>query len=256
MFGYVRICKEELNNDDYDRFRAYYCGLCKAIGKISGSARLGLSYDMTCLLVLLSAVLETEDEISPRRCMLHPGKKQNIIISNSVVEYVAGISVLLAYRKSEDDLRDEKTPKALAGYITHKKAFGKILNDFSDYDEKISENLKKLSVLEKEKCSDSDMVADCFAKICEVIFTPDFIKDAGTRTALAWLGYNMGRWIYLIDAFDDLEKDLGKAYNPFSDRIKNPKTDFLKLAGELEVTLTYTLANISAYTEIIIETIR
>ena len=101
-------------------------------------------------------------------------------------------------------------------------------------------------MLEKEKCSDSDMVADCFAKICEVIFTPDFIKDAGTRTALAWLGYNMGRWIYLIDAFDDLEKDLGKAYNPFSDRIKNPKTDFLKLAGELEVTLTYTLANISA----------
>ena len=102
--------------------------------------------------------------------------------------------------------------------------------------------LKKLSELEKSNCCEPDETADCFARICEIIFTPDFITDEKTGQILSWMGYNIGRWIYLLDALDDLKDDIKhNSYNPFKDRYKDEK-----LAENTESTLTYNLANIAA----------
>ena len=76
--------------------------------------------------------------------------------------------------------------------------------------ESIKKCLDNLSCLEKEKCSEIDETADCFAKILEILFTPDFIENENTKRTLSWLGYNIGRWIYIIDAYNDLEKDIKK----------------------------------------------
>lgn len=247
MFGYVRICREELDEENFQRFREYYCGLCKEIGRYSNVARMGLSYDMTFLLILLSAVCDENSETQSCRCMLHPLKRECAVKHNTTLDYVANMSILLSYRKIEDDWIDDHSAKAFIGKLLYTHSFKKIKKQYSVQDSAISFQLSRLSKLEKENCSDSDEVADCFAKICETVFTPDFITDTNLRKILSWIGYNTGRWIYLIDAFDDLKKDIkNKVYNPFIPKINEKKYKIKDLAEEIEVTLTYTLANIAA----------
>ena len=242
MFGYVRICKETLDDENFEKFRAYYCGLCKAIGKYSHSARLGLSYDMTFLGIVLSAVSEKEENIIPSRCMLHPWKKEKKAEHDMIMDYAACMSIILDYRKFDDDCSDGEAIKGFFGKLIFELAMKKAVRKYKEQDKKIMSLLDSLSELENENCQQSDMVADCFAKICEIIFVPDFITDANERRILAWFGYNVGRWIYLIDALDDYEKDIKKGrYNPFSGRGLSRD----ELAKELEITLTYTLSNIA-----------
>ncbi len=251
MFGYVRIYKDKLSLEDFEKFRAYYCGLCKALGKYSSFARLGLSYDMTFLLVLLSAT-EKEDKILNTRCMLHPYKKEKKIEDSEILDYVASVSIVLAYRKLEDDWKDDKSLKALMGMLFYKSALKKAGKKIPDQDRIISECIKKLSLFEKDSSKTIDLLADCFAKLCEGIFTPTYIEDENQKRALGWLGYNIGRWIYLIDALDDLEEDIRKKkFNPFKNSVDNDISKIETFKKEREVTLTYTLSNISAAYDLI-----
>ena len=117
----------------------------------------------------------------------------------------------------------------------------------------ITKQLGELSALEKENCAEIDRCADCFAKILECIFTPDFITDKNTRRILAWLGYNTGRWIYVLDAYSDMEKDKkSKSYNPF---LAAEYSDFEEyrthLREQLDVSLTFTLENIASSFELL-----
>lgn len=250
MFGYVQISKTELDEETFKNFRAYYCGLCKAIGKNSQIARMGLSYDMTFLSVLLSAVEAEEPQIKECRCMLHPFKKEQVICNSKVLDYVADMSVLLCFKKFEDDWNDDKTLSSLFFRGLYFKAAKKIGKRYKKKSDVISENLALLSNLEKQNCTFSDEVADCFAKICEELFVPDFIEDENTKKTLSWFGYNIGRWVYLIDAIDDVEKDVkNKSYNPFAKKFLEKGRE--KLANELESGLTYTLANITASYDIL-----
>lgn len=245
MFGYVRICKEAMQDKDYEIFRAYYCGLCKAIGKYSITARLGLSYDMTFLFVLLSAVYGNADKKSCK-CMLHPLKKEYKIESDKILEYVSGISILLLFRKLEDDVKDEKSIKAACACLACLNGFKKARKKLSDKDTVIKACINRISELERKKCNEIDEIADVFAKICESIFVPDFITDTNTKKILSWIGYNTGRWIYIMDAYDDLECDIKKKrYNPLAERIKKGET-FEAVAENLDITLTYTMGNIAA----------
>lgn len=238
MFGYVRISKRELDETDFKKFQSYYCGLCKAIGKYSQAARLGLSYDMTFLVILLSAVSENKETNRKFRCIFKIFKQENATDVDTITDYVAQMSILLVYEKFKDDMRDEKSVKALFGKLAYLRAVKKIKQKECE----ISALLEKMTKLEKENCGEPDEIADCFAKICEIVFTPYFVTDEDTRRILAWMGYNIGRWIYLIDAFDDLEKDLKtNSYNPLAKKYSDKKS-----AAEIEKTLTYTLANIAA----------
>jgi len=245
MFGYVHVNKALLSEEDFRIFRAYYCGLCKQIGKNSQIARLGLSYDMTFLLTLLCAISEEEPKVESGKCLLHPLKKDIFVTEAKALEYVSDMSILLVLKKLEDDKLDEKSLKAFFGEKVYKKAAKKAVKRYFNKDAEIEKYLKSLSELEKTECEDSDKTADCFAKICELIFLPDYITDKNTRKILAWLGYNLGRWIYLIDALDDVKNDVKKnRYNPFKQRFL--KDGWEKLCKDVEVTLTYTLANIAA----------
>jgi len=246
MFGYVTICKPTLAEADYDTFRAFYCGLCKQIGKYHQGARLGLSYDMTFLAILLSAVVGKQAKIKKKRCLLHPFAKRNMVCEDIVLSYAAKMSILLQYEKLLDDWKDEKKPYALSAFL-FRRTVRSIQKDFPHQSAVISECLKDLSRAEKENLQDVDMVADRFAKILEALFVPDFIRDEQSRKILSWLGYNLGRWIYLLDAAEDLEKDIKRnSYNPFSAKIRESETDQPALYEQLDVTLTFCLANIAA----------
>ena len=115
---------------------------------------------------------------------------------------------------------------------------------------KVSENVL-MSRLEKNNCKEIDETADCFARILEILFTPDFIEDEDKKRILAWLGYNIGRWIYIIDAYNDLEKDVKKNdYNTFKAKYEDKNAQEIKdtIREDLYTSMTFTLENAaSAY---------
>lgn len=252
MFGYVTICKDTLSEQGYKTFKAYYCGLCKAIGKrCSQSARMGLSYDITFLAIVLSSVNNNETEMNDRKCLLHPTRENSCVENDRAVEYAADMGVMLSYLKLSDDWHDDRSIKALMSMLFFHRGVKKAKKRYPEIYDGIRVCLDRLSQLEKEKCVEIDETADCFAKILEILFTPDFISDETEIRILAWLGYNIGRWIYIIDAYNDLEKDMKKkSYNTFLENYKGKSLDEIKgeIKEKLDISMTFTLGNAaSAY---------
>lgn len=252
MFGYVTICKEMMSKEGYDTFRAYYCGLCKATGrKCSQFARIGLSYDITFLALVLSSVRKEAPTIKGRKCFLHPIWKNNCIEGDETLNYAADMGVILTYLKLLDDWRDDRSIKALVAMALFYRGARKARRRYKNEYESIKKCLSRLSALEDDNCASVDETADCFAKILEILFTPEFISDDGVKRALAWLGYNIGRWIYIIDAYNDLEKDIRKNnYNVLAASDKGSDSAVIKrgISNTVEASLTFTLENAaSAY---------
>ncbi len=250
MFGYVTVCKDTLSDEGYNIFKAYYCGLCKAIGKqCSHMSRMGLSYDITFLAIILSSVNSDKTDFCDKRCEFNTIKKNKCVVSDEAVNYAADMGVILSYLKLLDDWQDDRSIKAFFGLVLFRRGCKKAKRRYLEQYAQIENCLKKLSVLEKSGCTEIDETADCFAKILEILFTPDFIRDDGTRRELAWLGYNIGRWIYIIDAYNDLERDIRKkTYNTFSAKYSECTSQEIrqKISETLRISLTFTLENASS----------
>ena len=130
MFGYVVVNKPELKFREFDVYRAYYCGLCHSLSKRHGlSGQLTLSYDMTFLVILLSSLYEPEHNVTSKRCVVHPLRRQNII-SSEFTDYVADMNVILSYFKCLDDWHDDRSVLKLAySKLLKKGSIGKNLNN-------------------------------------------------------------------------------------------------------------------------------
>lgn len=222
MFGYVRIRKPELKVKDYEIYHGFYCGLCSVLQKKYGFlGQVTLTYDMTFLILLLTSVYDLPVEKSMQRCVIHPGKKHLRLI-NEVTEYAAHLNMLLTYYHFEDDTMDEGTKKAWIGmkvYRGRKKKAAALIN--SEKTVMIEQMLAELSGLEKKKESDIFRLSDCFGRMMAEMF--DYRKDALSKY-LRDMGYHMGRFIYMMDAYDDMEKDEKKGcFNPFLDRRTEPQ---------------------------------
>ena len=209
MFGYINIYKNELKIKDYNVFRAYYCGLCKSLGSnYNQFIRLGLSYDLTFLAIVADSLSPEETEFKKEGCVKHLGSHM-ICTNNSAIDYAADMSVILSYYKFTDDIKDDKSVKAFMGRIPYIRAFKKASKKYPDVAKAVKSNLNRLSDLEKNKCSSIDMVAHPFAQLTSDIF-------GGYSESLARLGYNIGRYIYIADAYSDIYKDKKTGlYNPF-----------------------------------------
>lgn len=177
-----------------------------------------LSYDMTFLVMLLTSLYEPVDNREQKRCIAHPMKKQ-CCISNEYTEYVADMTILLSYYKCQDDWQDEKKLwKKIYGDILRGKS--KKRREFYAQKEKvIEENLKKLSDAQKRQEEDLDIVAGYFGNIMAELFV---VKNDEWSDNLRKIGYYLGKYIYILDAYDDLEQDIKKDnYNPFKEKMCN-----------------------------------
>ncbi len=211
MFGYVTPYKMELKIKDYEMFKAYYCGLCISIkNNFSNLCRMSLNYDMTFLGILIDSLEYSNHKYMVTRCMAHPMKKKPKVIDNKALDYAAFCNVALVYYKLLDDYNDDNSlnKKFISMYI--KKFVKKSKEDLSPLLVNIEENIKKLSSLEKSQDMISiDELSDPFASLTAFIISY-YYKNEDFYNDLYNLGYNLGRWIYIIDAFDDLKKDMEK----------------------------------------------
>ncbi|WP_291562863.1 MULTISPECIES: DUF5685 family protein [unclassified Clostridium] len=208
MFGYVTPCKMELKVKDYEKFKAYYCGLCLAIKETFGHIpRLTLNYDMTFLAILLDGLNEDTIHYEKSSCIAHPLNKKPKVIDNDALKYAAFCNVALTYFKLLDNYNDNnsKISKLLSKFL---KKYIKISDEqkkeIIDY---MKTKLDLLSKMENSKESiNIDEISDIFADLTGYIISQYYKQE--DNTALYWLGYNLGRFIYLIDAYDDLKEDM------------------------------------------------
>lgn len=211
MFGYVTPYKMELKIKDYEMFKAYYCGLCISIkNNFSNLCRMSLNYDMTFLGMLLDSLECSKHKYVVTRCIAHPMKKKPKVIDNKALDYAAFCNVALVYYKLLDDYNDDNSlnKKFISMYI--KKFINKSGEDLSPILVNIEENIKNLSSLEKSQNIISiDELSDPFASLTAFIISY-YYKNEDFYDNLYNLGYNLGRWIYIIDAYDDLKEDMEK----------------------------------------------
>ncbi len=213
MFGYVMANKPELKIREYARYRGFYCGLCRRLK--CGSGRLGqmtLTYDMTFLILLLSSLYEPAEKEERRFCAVHPGKKQWMIY-NDITDYASDMNVLLAYYHFLDDWEDEKK---LAGWCGSRVFAGKMERLRERYPRQagvVCDQLKKLSELEKQNVCEPDAISRPFGTLMAEIFV---YREDPFQDTLRQFGFYLGKYIYLLDAWMDLEKDREKgSFNPF-----------------------------------------
>lgn len=223
MFGYVVMNKPEIKFKDFDLYRSFYCGLCRELREKYGiSGQISLTYDMTFVVILLSGLYEPPTKKGSTHCILHPVRKQPVRC-NAATEYGADMNVLLTYYKCMDDWKDEKKISAL-GYAGLLEGRNRDLGiRYCDKAKKIRQLLSQLSRMEKAGEQDPDKMAGCFGRIMEEIFA--WKKDVW-EDILRRMGFYLGKFIYLLDAYDDVENDLKKGnYNLFSEKYKEEGFD-------------------------------
>ncbi len=250
MFGYVVPDKPELKMREYDVFRGYYCSLCKTLGRSYGQvSRLTLNYDLAFLYILLDSMSPIPIGGKRQRCIAHPIKKRFIIFSNIFAEYTSDMNIILMYYNLEDKWDDEKNIIGGSGVLALKRAFKKANKKHPEKCTAIEKHLKTLSYLEKQGCNSMDEVAEEFATIMREIFECGHIKDENERKTLGWMGYNLGRWIYILDAYDDIEMDVKHgSYNPLVSQydFKGDDINAFKesIQEKVNFSLTYSLSEV------------
>ncbi len=228
MFGYVVMNKPEIKFKDFDMYRSFYCGLCRELKERYGlSGQITLTYDMTFVILLLSGLYEPPTKKGSTRCIVHPVRRQPVR-KNAITEYAADMNIFLTYYKCKDDWNDERS---IPGFAFGKLLEGKVKKSEKLWSKKVQtivSCLDELSALEKENATDIDRVSGCFGRIMAEIFA---YREDVWEPALRRMGFYFGKFIYLLDAYDDVEEDVKKGnYNPFSkdyiikgfdDRVKN-----------------------------------
>ena len=216
MFGYIIVNQQELKFKEYDRYRSYYCGLCRRLKEKYGrTGQFTLSYDTTFLILLLSGLYEPEEETRTSRCIAHPFCLHEERV-NRFTDYAADVNLILSYYSSQDDWSDEhKVSKLLLSGLLREgseQASGKLDRKA----EVIRDGLSRLGALEKENSENLDEVSGCFGQIMAEIFA---YKEDEWTIPLRQMGFYLGKFIYLLDAVDDLKKDMKSgSYNPLKSR--------------------------------------
>lgn len=204
MFGYIIVNKPEMKFKEFDIYQSYYCGLCRVLKEQYGkSGQMTLSYDMTFVILLLTSLYEPEITEGRCKCIAHPFEKHPTRI-NEFTRYAADMNLLLTYYKCLDDWEDEhKAAKGTMAFALRKK-FRKVTESYPKKAELIKNRMKDIRRCEQDGSKDLDEVSGYFGDIMgEVLaYRADEWEDSLRR-----MGFFLGKFIYLMDAYEDIEKD-------------------------------------------------
>ena len=242
MFGYVTAYKPELKMKDFYKYKAYYCGLCKVLREKHGFlGQLTLTYDMTFLVILLHSLYESDMNFEEHRCVVHPAKKQKMLY-NEITEYAADMNIVLTYFHFADDWKDEKSKAGLVGVRAFRKTYLEIEKKYPKKCRIIRRCLKKLQTCEEQEEENIDITARYFGELMAELLT--YRQDVWTKT-LRRMGFYLGKFIYILDAYDDVEKDLENgSYNALISLYGEPDFD-----ERCKGMMTYVLAECTSQFE-------
>lgn len=214
MFGYIVPDKPNMYIRDYTVYRAFYCGICKCTGKMYGQLmRFSTNYDITFFSILLHNILDQRFELNNETCILSPLKKRSIVRTNPLMNQAVYLNALLAEFKVKDDIKDTKGIKAKLLKIALKGKVRRARAALPDVSNRIDIARYEQNRVELSRTDSVDRAAHTFASMMRDIFKI-MCKDKYTED-IGGLAYQLGRFIYIVDAIDDYDKDkLHNHYNP------------------------------------------
>ena len=223
MFGYVTTNKPELKIREFARSKGFYCGLCRTLRSRHGfTGQMTLSYDMTFLIMILADLYDEKHECACARCIVHPLDK-HCSARTEATDYCADMCVLLAYYKCRDDWKDEHKLKACFAMTVLSRKAKRVAERYPEKAAFIEKKMNMLDIVENAKNLPIDKVAKVFGEIMAEVFV---YRDDFWKEDLYKLGFYLGKFIYLLDAYEDVEKDMKTGdYNPFKEFYAKPGFD-------------------------------
>lgn len=241
MFGYITPDINELKVKEYALFQSYYCGLCRVL-KREYKTTACLNYDAVFVYILKDG-LNNADFYEPKniKCGLHRVRGKPAIITDSA-DYVAAVNIMMAYYKLKDDIADEGIIKHLIAPLRFKKKYNTAAVKYPEIALAAEEMWQKQRRIESSRTTSTDEAAQPYAELFGTV-----LKNISRlyECQLYDLGYALGRWVYLIDAYDDIKKDLKNgSYNVYIQKynIKNPEEISEDLKLKIQNSFYYTLA--------------
>ena len=224
MFGYINVNRKELSQQNFRTYQSYYCGLCRELKQHYGKkGQVCLNYDMTFLIVLLTGLYENDTICSEFRCGLHP-TKMHTALKNEVTAYAADMNVLLAYHNLMDDWEDERNGAKLMMAKALAKDYDRLRKKYPRQAEAVELAMKELKACEKNKERNVDVVAGTTGNMLGAIFA---WKEDHWQEELYTLGFYLGKFIYLMDAYEDRKRDeKAGRYNPLIDAERENRGDY------------------------------
>ena len=212
MFGYVTINSNELKEGEAGRYRAYYCGLCRSLHKSYGRVgHVTLTYDMTFLVILLNSLYEKELSLVSSRCIVHPAGRHDMLCG-VFSEYAADMNIMLSYYNLLDDWRDERRVLKKAAAMLLSGRMKQLAVKYPRQNAALERYMRELLQIESSEEDDLEKAALLTGELLAEIFV--FEEDVWARL-LRRMGMYLGKFIYLMDAFEDVDRDIaGGSYNP------------------------------------------
>jgi len=213
MFGYISPVLSVLTEEQKQRYHAVYCGVCHALKARHGqTGRISLSNDMTFLALLLSSLYEPDDAVSSSRCAIHP-VKAHTYLSSAMIDFAADMNALLFYFKCVDQRMDDRSVRGKAGEQLFRKKAASVQNLWPGQTSEVESALKALWAEEKADKPDPDKLCNLSGDMLGAVFVP-FPSDQWSPV-LRNVGTSLGRFIYWMDAWEDLDEDRKKRrFNP------------------------------------------
>lgn len=227
MFGYVKVYKPELKMKEFEMYRGVYCSLCKQLGKSYGVlSRLVLNYDITFLALLLQATQKNESEYKKSHCTFCFAKKCVCCsLPDDSLEYAAAMTIIMTYHKLRDNIHDGNFFNKLVSLLAFpyfKFKYKKASKYYPEISSQTNEQMQNQTTVEEKKSSSVDLAADASAKALGNIIAYKFPEEEKENAYR--FGYCLGRFVYICDALEDLEKDFKENnYNVF---LLNSELDF------------------------------
>lgn len=209
MFGYIKLdskCPRIMNAV----FKKNYCMLCKAIEKNYGQLpRFALSFDVTFMLMLFTDYNFLED-IKKVRCLTSTDEVKHKA-KEETIKKCAALNIAMAEAELLDHINDDKSFIAKLLLALFKGKFKKVDKDYPKMRKRLIDGYAKFDEYEtngKSLVEIENMFADMITDIAKYDFN---IKDEQIINQLSYVA----KWLYFIDACDDLDKDVKtKSFNP------------------------------------------
>ncbi len=256
MFGYIKVHKPEMKVKDFEIYNAIYCGLCRYLGKTYGTfSKFSLSYDMAFISLLQAALSDEFYGYEKKRCRVNPFKKCTYCKNDGDFHSLAAAAgIALTDMKVRDNIADSGFLKSFFYRFLRlftKHWCKKVYYNYPELKKITSEyfNLQQAAEIDAD-CS-LDKAAEPTAKAVSSILSL-IPCEKKYRFVLERMGYCLGKWVYLCDVADDIEKDIKKRrFNPL---IKELSTGIepLKYAEErLNPILNNCFVECSTYSELL-----
>lgn len=249
MFGYLKPCKPYLLVKDYELYKSVYCGLCKRLSEEYGVlAKMVLSYDCTCYALLAMGLNGRCEKVQKKHCTCNPLKKCLYCVGgDDELSLASAITVVTVYYKLEDDIKDNSFFKGLPSRLLKPVASlwrKKSLKRYPEIDKIVSElNDNQYKAEHKENLS-----IDESAEPTAIMMKKLMLLLAKTNTEKAIFGefgYFLGKWVYLMDAADDYDKDIKKNnFNPFVYSLKDKQLSQQERSEYINKVLNITASRI------------